>query len=133
MWRDVLCGIRPESLVSPEQVAPFFVTGTNFFDKITSRSLARTNKQTNNKQAGTDRQTSDTHTNASQARVILRYSYAPLHLRRGEPLIRDYDLTTNGNVKSARPRAIRQSDARFSGAGQAGIQLFQTRYGSSNR
>ena len=26
-----MCGIRPESLVSPEQVAPFFVTGTNFF------------------------------------------------------------------------------------------------------
>ena len=25
-----MCGIRPESLVSPEQVAPFFVTGTIF-------------------------------------------------------------------------------------------------------
>jgi len=26
----MFCGIRPESLVSPEQVAPFFVTGTIF-------------------------------------------------------------------------------------------------------
>ena len=28
---DVLCGIRPESLLSPEQVAPFFVTLRNSF------------------------------------------------------------------------------------------------------
>ena len=31
MCGDVLCGIRPESLVSPEQVAPFFVKLNSFF------------------------------------------------------------------------------------------------------
>ena len=28
-----MCGIRPESLVSPEQVAPFFVKLNSFFGK----------------------------------------------------------------------------------------------------
>ena len=64
-----------------------------------ARSLAQTNKQQTGRHR--HRQTSDTHTNASQARVILRYcTTCPAEI---EPLIRDDDLTINGNVKFAPP------------------------------
>ena len=39
-----MCGIRPESLVSPEQVAPFFVTGTIFFTVAILRRLISLSK-----------------------------------------------------------------------------------------
>ena len=52
MCGDVLCGIRPESLVSPEQVAPFFVTGTIFFRQA-MLSLSCVSGDTRGKQSWT--------------------------------------------------------------------------------
>ena len=35
-----MCGVRPESLVSPEQVPPFLVTGTVFPRRLSSSYLS---------------------------------------------------------------------------------------------